>query len=89
MFFLPLRHLTSQKKSNNTHSGRHHVRDRYIISSLDRPTSGDVLVDNVSLFSISSKELHRFRNEKMGFVFQFHHLLPELTALENLLRESY
>ena len=57
----------------------------YIISSLDKPTSGDVLVSHVSLLKISKKELHQFRNQKMGFVFQFHHLLPELTALENVL----
>lgn len=57
----------------------------YIISSLDRPTSGEVSVDGRSLFSMSSKEIHQFRNQKMGFVFQFHHLLPELTALENVL----
>lgn len=57
----------------------------YIISSLDRPTSGDVIVDNQSLFSLNSKDLHRFRNQKMGFVFQFHHLLPELSAIENIL----
>lgn len=57
----------------------------YIISSLDKSTSGDVLIDHVSLINMSQKELHQFRNEKMGFVFQFHHLLPELTALENVL----
>jgi putative ABC transport system ATP-binding protein/lipoprotein-releasing system ATP-binding protein len=57
----------------------------YIISSLDRPTSGDVLIDDRSLLQMRSKDLHRFRNQKMGFVFQFHHLLPELTALENVL----
>jgi len=57
----------------------------YIISSLDRPTSGDVLIDDKSLFQLNSKDLHRFRNLKMGFVFQFHHLLPELTAIENIL----
>ena len=57
----------------------------YIISSLDKPTSGDVLIDHVSLTKLDAKELHQFRNQKMGFVFQFHHLLPELTALENVL----
>ncbi len=57
----------------------------YIISSLDKPTSGDVLIDHVSLTTLDAKELHHFRNQKMGFVFQFHHLLPELTALENVL----
>ncbi|MBL7671391.1 MAG: ABC transporter ATP-binding protein [Bdellovibrionaceae bacterium] len=60
----------------------------YIISSLDRPTAGDVRVNNISLFSLSSRELHEFRNQKMGFVFQFHHLLPELSALENILMPS-
>jgi len=57
----------------------------YIISSLDHPTSGDVLIDDKSLFQLNSKDLHQFRNLKMGFVFQFHHLLPELTAIENIL----
>lgn len=57
----------------------------YIISSLDKATSGTVAVDNVQLAKMSQQELHRFRNEKMGFVFQFHHLLAELTALENIL----
>jgi putative ABC transport system ATP-binding protein/lipoprotein-releasing system ATP-binding protein len=57
----------------------------YIISSLDQCTSGDVLLDHVSLQNITSKELHQFRNQKMGFVFQFHHLLPELSAIENVL----
>ncbi|HEY8272540.1 MAG TPA: ABC transporter ATP-binding protein [Pseudobdellovibrionaceae bacterium] len=57
----------------------------YIISSLDRPTSGDVLIDDKSLLLMNSKDLHQFRNQKMGFVFQFHHLLPELTAVENVL----
>ncbi len=57
----------------------------YIISSLDRPTSGDVVIDGVSLFSMTTQQLHQFRNQKMGFVFQFHHLLPELNALENIL----
>ncbi|MEQ1666593.1 MAG: ABC transporter ATP-binding protein, partial [Bdellovibrionales bacterium] len=60
----------------------------YIISSLDAATSGEVIVDNVSLSTISKKELHKFRNQKMGFVFQFHHLLPELSALENVMMPS-
>lgn len=57
----------------------------YIISSLDRPTSGEVFVDGKSLFGLSQQDLHEFRNQKMGFVFQFHYLLPELTALENVM----
>jgi len=57
----------------------------YIISSLDAPTSGNVWVDGVSLFGMNKRDLHRFRNQRMGFVFQFHHLLPELNALENIM----
>jgi lipoprotein-releasing system ATP-binding protein len=57
----------------------------YIISSLDKPSSGEVLIDGRTLASMNSKEIHQFRNQKMGFVFQFHHLLPELTAIENIL----
>lgn len=57
----------------------------YIISSLDKTTKGKVTVDGISLDTMSQVELHRFRNQKMGFVFQFHHLLAELTALENIL----
>lgn len=57
----------------------------YIISSLDRPSAGEVIIDKVSLSEISQMELHRFRNQKMGFVFQFHYLLPELSALENVM----
>ncbi|MBC7691137.1 MAG: ABC transporter ATP-binding protein [Methylotenera sp.] len=57
----------------------------YIMSTLDPPSSGTVLIDGQDVNAISSRELHRFRNLKMGFVFQFHHLLPELNALENVL----
>ena len=57
----------------------------YIISSLDKPTTGEVIIDSESLSQMSSQEIHKFRNLKMGFVFQFHHLLPELTAVENVL----
>ncbi len=57
----------------------------YIMSSLDRPTAGTVEIDGVQISKMNSVELHHFRNMKMGFVFQFHYLLPELTALENVL----
>ncbi len=57
----------------------------YIMGSLDLPTEGDVRVDELSFRSMEEKELHRFRNNHIGFVFQFHYLLPELTALENVL----
>ncbi|MCX5838065.1 MAG: ABC transporter ATP-binding protein [Deltaproteobacteria bacterium] len=55
----------------------------HIIGTLDRPTSGAVLFDGVDVFTWPEKRLAAFRNRKIGFVFQFHNLLPEFTALEN------
>ena len=57
----------------------------YIISSLDSPSSGEVIVDGKDINKLSSDDLHHFRNTSVGFIFQFHYLLPELTALENVL----
>lgn len=57
----------------------------YLLSTLDRPTGGQVLIDGRDVNQLSSKEMHQFRNHQVGFVFQFHYLLPELTALENVL----
>lgn len=57
----------------------------YIVSTLDEASSGSLSIDGVDIRAMSSQELHRFRNLNMGFVFQFHHLLPELNALENVL----
>jgi lipoprotein-releasing system ATP-binding protein len=57
----------------------------YLLSSLDFPTSGEVVIDGTRLTQLSTPDLHRFRNQKMGFVFQFHYLLPELSAVENVL----
>lgn len=56
-----------------------------IMGSLLHPDSGDVKIDGVNIFSLSSDQLSVFRNRKIGFVFQFHHLLPEFTALENVM----
>jgi lipoprotein-releasing system ATP-binding protein len=56
----------------------------HLLGGLDRPTSGKVYVDGLDLSVLSEEELAQFRNTKLGFVFQFHHLLPEFTALENV-----
>jgi len=56
-----------------------------IIGALDRPTSGEILFRGENLAQKSEKELDRYRSRHVGFVFQFHHLLPEFSALENVM----
>ncbi len=55
----------------------------HILGALDRATSGKVLYEGNDVFSLEDEELADFRNKKIGFVFQFHHLLPEFNAIEN------
>ncbi len=57
----------------------------HILGTLDRPTRGAVRFEGRDVFALSSRDLARFRNRSIGFVFQFHHLLPEFTALENVM----
>lgn len=57
----------------------------HILGTLDRPSSGGVFFDGVDIFSWDEGTLAVFRNRKIGFVFQFHHLLPEFSALENVM----
>lgn len=55
-----------------------------IIGTLDRPTKGRVLIEGTDVFTLKDKDLAAFRNKHIGFIFQFHQLLPEFTALENV-----
>ncbi|MGL4363796.1 MAG: ABC transporter ATP-binding protein [Bacteroidales bacterium] len=55
-----------------------------IIGTLSTPNSGSVYINDIDVFSLNSKKLATFRNQQIGFVFQFHHLLSEFTALENV-----
>ena len=55
-----------------------------ILGTLSRPDTGKVFIDGKDVFALKSNNLADFRNKKIGFVFQFHHLLPEFTALENV-----
>jgi lipoprotein-releasing system ATP-binding protein len=56
----------------------------HILGTLDKPDMGEIVINNTSLGSLSGNKLAAFRNKHIGFVFQFHHLLPEFTALENV-----
>lgn len=56
----------------------------HLMGTLDKPEKGQVLIDQVDLYKLSDQELADYRNKNIGFVFQFHHLLPEFTAIENV-----
>jgi lipoprotein-releasing system ATP-binding protein len=56
----------------------------HLLGTLDRPTSGEVIIEGEDVSKLPDKELSAFRNKRIGFIFQFHHLLPEFTALENV-----
>ncbi len=60
-----------------------------IMGTLDRPDSGSVCIDNVDTTTLSQKRLADFRNRHIGFVFQFHQLLPEFTAIENIMIPAF
>ena len=60
-----------------------------ILGTLSTPDSGSLVIDGVDVLRLDSKALAEFRNRRLGFVFQFHHLLPEFTALENVVIPAY
>lgn len=60
-----------------------------IIGTLDKPDSGEIIIDGTDVRKLSSKKLSEFRNRRIGFVFQFHQLLPEFTALENVMIPAF
>ena len=60
-----------------------------IIGTFDKPNSGSITIDGVDVSTLSTKKLSDFRNKHIGFVFQFHQLLPEFTALENIMIPAY
>jgi lipoprotein-releasing system ATP-binding protein len=60
-----------------------------IMGTLDKPDSGSIVIDGTDIRRLSGKEISRFRNQHIGFVFQFHQLLPEFTALENVMIPAF
>ncbi len=56
-----------------------------LMGGLDRPTNGTVLYEDQDIFKLTDRELAQFRNREIGFIFQFHHLLPEFSAIENVM----
>jgi lipoprotein-releasing system ATP-binding protein len=61
----------------------------HILGTLDRPESGQVWLNDTAIFELKERELAQFRNQQIGFVFQFHNLMPEFTALENVCMPAF
>ena len=61
----------------------------HILGTLDRPSEGTIYFEGVDLFSLTDRQLASFRNKRIGFIFQFHNLLPEFSALENVMLPAF
>ncbi|MBX3473195.1 MAG: ABC transporter ATP-binding protein [Planctomycetes bacterium] len=61
----------------------------YLIGALDRPTAGEVRIDGADTAALADRDLAELRNRKLGFIFQFHYLLPEFSALENVMMPMF
>ncbi|MEM6735139.1 MAG: ABC transporter ATP-binding protein [Bacteroidota bacterium] len=61
----------------------------HILGTLDQPDEGTILINNVNLVNLTKQKLSGFRNEQIGFIFQFHNLFPEFTALENVCMPAF
>ena len=61
----------------------------HLIGTLDKPDSGEIVIDDTKIGSLNDNQLSEFRNKNLGFVFQFHQLLPEFTAIENVMIPAY
>src|SRR5690606_26633488 len=61
----------------------------HLLGGIDKPDKGEVFISDTNLFQLNPKALARFRNQNLGFVFQFHHLLPEFSAVENVAIPSW
>jgi len=61
----------------------------HILGTLDQPDSGDLIIKETNINDLKEDKLSKLRNQEIGFIFQFHHLLPEFTALENVLIPAY
>ncbi len=61
----------------------------HILGTLEKPDSGQLFIDGVDVLALNATKIAAFRNQRIGFVFQFHHLLPEFTALENVCMPSW
>jgi len=60
-----------------------------ILGTLDKADQGEISINNINISTLTEKKIHAIRNKQIGFVFQFHHLLPEFTALENICIPAY